>query len=534
MNHELCGRHWINGRWDAAGGETFAAENPATGESLAPRFAEATSGDVDAALLAAREAFLALPQREPRWPADLLEAISSRIEALGDELLERGELETALPRARLTSERSRTCGQLRMFAEIAREGSWVEAVIDLGNPSRQPLPKPDLRRMLVPRGPVVVFGASNFPFAFGVSGGDTASALAGGNPVIVKGHPSHPGTSELFTAAIAAAIDECKLPAGLFALLQGKRHELSAWLVQHPETQAVGFTGSHRAGRALFDLASRRATPIPVYAEMGSVNPVVILPAAVRERAEKIAQELSASLLLGGGQFCTKPGIVLVVSDHERRLIDALVREVQAAPTVTMLNRTLRDTFAERAASISHASGVRTIVSGKPSGHAAMSPALFETSAEAFLHEPRLHEEAFGPGGVVVQCHSAEDALECVETLGGNLTGTVHVGSGEDPSVAARVVRLLENAVGRVIVNGYPTGVEVGRAIVHGGPYPATTDPGTTSVGSAAIRRFVRPVAYQNTPQQLLPVALRDHNPLGIVRLVNGEWRDGRIESPAR
>jgi NADP-dependent aldehyde dehydrogenase len=534
MALELCGRNLIEGRWMAAATEgeaAFEAVNAATGVAVAPKFAEATAGDVDAALSAARAAFLTVRERNAGWPAELLEAIASQIEALGDELLERGELETALPRARLTSERSRTCAQLRMFAQIVREGSWVEAVIDLADPNRQPAPKPDLRRMFVPRGPVAVFGASNFPFAFGVCGGDTASALAAGNPVIVKGHPSHPGTSELFARAVGAAIDECKLPPGLFSLLQARRHELSALLVQHPQTQAVGFTGSRRAGRALFDLAARRDTPIPVYAEMGSVNPVVILPAAVRERAEAIAQELSASLLLGGGQFCTKPGVVFVVEDHERRFIDALARHVQAAPQVTMLNRSLRDSFAERASAISSASGVTTLVAGKSSDHARHSPALFETTAEVFLRDPRLHDEAFGPAGVVVQCDSVDEALACVESLGGNLTGTLHVGRDEDQSTAIRVLRSLENGVGRVIVNGYSTGVEVCHAIVHGGPYPATTDPGTTSVGSAAIRRFVRPVAYQNTPQALLPPALRDDNPLGIMRLVNGEWTDQPIEA---
>ncbi|MEX0612554.1 MAG: aldehyde dehydrogenase (NADP(+)) [Pirellulales bacterium] len=537
MNYELCGRHLVEGRWIAAatgGGDTFEAINPATGAALAPKFAEATPGEVDAALSAAREAFLAVRDRDPRWPAELLEAIAAQIEALGDPLLERGELETALPRPRLTSERARTCTQLRMFAEIVREGSWVEAVIDLGDAKRQPLPKPDLRRMLRPRGPVVVFGASNFPFAFGACGGDTASALAAGNPVIVKGHPSHPGTSELFASAVAAALDERNLPAGLVALLQGRRHELSGWLVQHPQTQAVGFTGSHRAGRALFDLASRRELPIPVYAEMGSVNPVVILPAAMRERGEAIAKELSASLLLGGGQFCTKPGIVFVVGDDQRRFIDSLAREVQAAPKVTMLNRSLRDTFAERAASLSNESGVKTVVAGKASDHASHAPALFETTADVFLREPRLHEEAFGPAGIVVRCDSVEQALRCIESLGGNLTGTVHVGSGEDPSLAAGVLRSLEDSVGRVIVNGYPTGVEVCHAIVHGGPYPATTDSGTTSVGSAAIRRFVRPIAYQNLPQGLLPRALRNDNPLGIMRLVNGDWTDRVIERQTR
>lgn len=531
MKYELRGHHWIDGRWKAAGDETFDAVNPATGETLAPHFAEATIQEVEAAVAAARRAFLIVRERDPLWPAELLDTIASQIEALGDELLERGEAETALPRARLTGERARTCAQIRMFAQIVREGSWVEAVIDRSDPNRQPLPKPDLRRMLVPRGPVAVFGASNFPFAFGACGGDTASALAGGNPVIVKGHPSHPGTSELFAHAVGASLEQCKLPAGLFALLQGRRHELSAWLVKHPQIQAVGFTGSQRAGRALFDLASQRESPIPVFAEMGSVNPVVVLPAVIHERADQIAKELTSSMLMGGGQFCTKPGVIVVVADREHRFADALAREVQAGSQVTMLNQALRDSFSERATAISGVSGVKTIVSGKASHHARHSPTLFETTAEVFLRESRLHDEAFGPGGIVVDCVNAEQALACVESLGGNLTGTVLIGKDEDASLAASVLRTLESTVGRVIVNGYPTGVEVGHAIVHGGPYPATTDSGTTSVGSAAIRRFVRPVAYQNTPQELLPPALRDDNPLGMMRLVDGKWTDQAIET---
>ena len=393
-----------------------------------------------------------------------------------------------------------------MFAKIVREGSWVDAVIDLADSNRQPLPKPDLRRMFVPRGPVAVFGASNFPFAFGACGGDTASAIAGGNPVVVKGHPSHPGTSELFAVAVAAAVQECKLPPGLFGLLQGRRHELSAWLVQHPQTQAVGFTGSLRAGRVLFDLASQRTSPIPVYAEMGSVNPVVILPAAVDER-DTIAKDLAASILLGGGQFCTKPGVILVVGDSDRRLIQALAQNVQSAPQVTMLNGALRDSFVHRATSLAKVDGVKSVISGSAAGTSGISPSLFETTADVFLREPTLRDEAFGPGTLVVECESDDQALACVQSVGGNLTGTVHVGSNDDQTRTARVVRALESNVGRVIINGYPTGVEVGNAIVHGGPYPATTDPGSTSVGSAAIRRFVRPVAYQNMPQYLLPPA---------------------------
>jgi NADP-dependent aldehyde dehydrogenase len=344
--------------------------------------------------------------------------------------------------------------------------------------------------------------------------------------VIVKGHPSHPGTGELFASAVGAAMKECKLPAGLFALLQGSSHELSASLVQHELTRAAAFTGSHRAGRSLFDLASRRASPIPVYAEMGSLNPVVILPEAVRERGEQIAQEFSASLLVGGGQFCTKPGVVLVVGDQERRFTAALEKHVKAAPQVNMLNRSLRDQFSESASEISHIRGLKSIVVGAATGHAGMSPVLFETTAGAFVRESRLHEEAFGPGGVVVQCDDAGQALACLESLRGNLTGTIHIGENDDRPTAQRLLRTLEETAGRVIVNGYPTGVEVGHAMVHGGPYPATTDPGSTSVGSAAIRRFVRPVAYQNAPQHLLPLALRNDNPLRIRRFVNSEWTE--------
>src|SRR4051812_12039325 len=415
MKTELCGLHWIDGHRKADDGETFNALNPATGETLEPPFAEAGMNDVNAAVSAAQAAFAETRKLDPRWPVAFLEAIASQIESLGDDLLERGEAETALPRARLTGERARTCAQIRMFAQIVREGSWVEVVIETSDPNRQPLPKPDLRRMLVPRGPVAVFGASNFPFAFGACGGDTASALAAGNPVVVKGHPSHPGTSELFARAIAAAIAECKLPSGLFALLQGRSHELSAWLVDHPCTQAIGFTGSQLAGRALFDIAAKRPSPIPVYAEMGSVNPMVVLPGALRERGDAIAKDLSASLLLGGGQFCTKPGLVFVVADREHTFARQLANHVQNWAPATMLSCSLRDNFADRVASYSKVHGVSTLVPGQSSGSAAMGPALFETTAEVFLREDGLHEEAFGPGGIVVECEQVEDAVACVK-----------------------------------------------------------------------------------------------------------------------
>lgn len=522
MQTNISGKHLIDGRWAGGGGETFSAASPLSSEPLTGEFFEAGRAEVDAAARAAEEAFLAAAELEPRWAAKLLDAIADEIVGAGDALLERLEAETGLPRARTTGERARTCGQLKMFAEVVREGSWVDAVIESADPARTPLPKPDLRRMLRPRGPVVVFGASNFPLAFGACGGDTASALAAGCPVIVKGHPAHPGTSELLAAAVLDGIDSCKLPTGMFQLLQGRRNELSAMLVQHPAIAAVGFTGSNKAGRALFDLAAAREKPIPVFAEMGSLNPLVILPAAAKERREKIAAGLAGSLLLGGGQFCTKPGLMFLVGEDTafvRELSDQLLKTA----SVTMLNKNLRDNFTSRISSFEKVPGVKRIVGGEPTGNATATPTLFETSPDVWLKNPALHEEAFGPGGLLVRCESADEAIDCIRQVSGSLTGTIHIGDADDIKTTQRILRELETICGRVIINGYPTGLEVCGAIVHGGPYPATTDSGSTSVGTAAIRRFVRMVAYQDTPQNLLPPALKNENPLGIWRTVNGE-----------
>jgi NADP-dependent aldehyde dehydrogenase len=525
MNHTLCGLHLINDDWiaSAGGGPTFQAINPASGAALPTAFAEAGDAEVNAALESADRAFRLSHDLPQTWPAELLELIAARVMDLGDGLLERAEAETALPRARLIGERGRTCGQLQMFAKVVREGSWVEATIDTADPNRKPAPRPDLRRMLRPRGPVVVFGASNFPLAFGVLGGDTASALAAGCPVVVKGHPSHPGVSELMASAVLAALQDSKIalpPGGWFALLQGRGHALSQALVRHPLTTAVGFTGSLKAGRALFDLAAARQTPIPVYAEMGSANPLIVLPGAIAERGEKIAQELCGSVLLGGGQFCTKPGLIFTIGE-EATFVQSFAASISAAAAPTLLNRDLRDRFCNQVEAFAQVAGVRRVSAGAAQGHAGAAPALFETSSEIWKSHEKLHEEAFGPGALVVHCRGVEDALDCIDHLEGSLTGTIHLGSA-DAAIAPRVLRHLESKVGRVIFNGYPTGVEVNDSIVHGGPYPATTDPGTTSVGSAAIKRFVRLIAFQDTPDALLPAALKNDNPLKISRLVNG------------
>jgi len=529
--HEITGQHLIAGQWRSLVGATFKATAPQTGALLEPGFAESGAGEVDAALEAAREAFEKTLDLPPRWPADLLDRIADRIMDLGDALLARAESETALPRGRLTMERGRACGQLKMFAQIARDASWVDAVIECADPKRAPLPKPDLRRMLRPRGPVVVFGASNFPLAFGAVGGDTASALAAGNPVVVKGHPSHPGTTELLASAVLSALQALSLPPGTFAALQGKTHELSNTLVKHPLTTAVGFTGSQQVGRALFDIAARRPSPIPVYAEMGSLNPIVIFSEALVEGPDAIAKGLATSLMLGSGQFCTKPGVILIVGGDDEMagsFVDSLAKHVAASGTLTMLNPGLRDNFTKRISNFSTLPGVKMVLAGNPSSAAMTQPVLLETTAQVFCQQRALQEEAFGPGALLVRCRDAEDAIRCLDTVAGSLTGTIHRGVLDDDAEVRRIARKLESIAGRVVVNGYPTGVEVNSAIVHGGPYPATTDPGTTSVGSAAIRRFARLIAYQDAPDNLLPPALQDSNPLHIERVVDGRrTRDG-------
>jgi NADP-dependent aldehyde dehydrogenase len=357
-----------------------------------------------------------------------------------------------------------------------------------------------------------------------VCGGDTASALAAGCPVVVKGHPSHPGTNAMFAAAVRDAMAQLKLPAGTFALLQGKSHELGTALAKHPATAAVGFTGSLRGGRALMDTAAARPRPIPVYAEMGALNPLVVLPAAMKERRDAIAAGLAGSILLGLGQFCTKPGLVFVVGDagDTDDFIAALTKAIAASAGGAMLNATLRDSFCARAGEFAKTAGVKTLVNGSPAGHATMAPSLWETSARDWIANRSLHEEAFGPGALVIRCRSEQDVLSSLNQIEGSLTAALHLGESDDRDLAARILAKMQTLAGRVIVNGYPTGVEVCNAIVHGGPYPAMSEPHFTSVGSAAILRWVRLIAYQDTPDALLPPALQNANPLGIERVIDG------------
>lgn len=523
---ELLGRSIIAGEAVGGGGESFRAFNPSAGQEFGPEFYEANSAEIDRALVAAEQAFTEYRRRSAEEVAGFLEKIALKIEALGDELIARAHAETALPTERLTGERARTVGQLRMFAGVVREGSWVEASIDHAEPERKPVPKPDLRRMLVPLGPVAVFGASNFPLAFSVAGGDTASALAARCPVVVKAHPAHPGTSELVARAINSAVEEAGLPAGIFSLIQGASPSVSLAVVEQPATKAVGFTGSLRAGRALFDAAARRPEPIPVYAEMGSTNPVFILPGALRERAEEFAAGLKQSVTLGVGQFCTCPGLVIGLGGETLDKFLARADELfAAAPPGTMLNAGIWKTYEE---DVDRLRQLNSLKSSRPTVtpdalRTQTSAYLFSTDASVFLEHRELGAEVFGPATLVVACETEERLRQVALNLEGSLTATIH-GTPDDLREFAWLINVLENKAGRLVINGFPTGVEVCASMQHGGPYPATTDPRSTSVGTAAIKRFARPVCYQNFPQEALPVELRDENERGIWRLVNNRW----------
>ena len=521
----VTGQQLIAGSAIASSRQTFHGNNPATGQRLAPPFHEATREEVDRACRAAEAAAPALRKSTPQARAKLLREMASQIMALGDALVTRAMEETGLPRPRIEMERGRTCNQLKMFADLVEEGSWVDARVDRAQPDRQPIPKPDCRRMLVPIGPVVVFGASNFPLAFSVGGGDSASALAVGCPVVCKGHPAHPGTSELVARACDRAVGASGFPPGTFSLIQGAGIDVGVWLVTHPSIKAVGFTGSLKGGRALFDHAARRSEPIPVYAEMGSTNPVFVLPGALKERAETIAQGFVGSVTLGVGQFCTKPGLLFVPDDAAGHLlIEKSAALLEATPAGTMLHEGIRKNFQSSAARLGAVAGVNTKLSAKPTegagcGQRAM---MFCTTARHLLEKPEIGEEVFGPSTVAVTTRSRDEVLAAARALSGHLTATIH-GTPQDLKDWSDLIDILQTKVGRIIFNGWPTGVEVTHAMQHGGPYPATADARVTSVGSAAILRWARPVCWQNFPSEALPPELQDDNPRKIWRRVEGQ-----------
>jgi NADP-dependent aldehyde dehydrogenase len=466
------------------------------------------NAEIDRAATRADDCLESYAALAPSQIAALLERIAAEIEALGDALIERAAAETALPLARLTGERSRTTNQLRMFADVVRDGSWKDVRIDRALPDRKPARRPDLRRTMIPIGPVAVWAASNFPLAFSVAGGDTASALAAGCPVVVKAHPGHPGTSELVGSAVAKAIAALGLPAGVFSMVQGASPEVSLELVRHPKIAAGAFTGSLRAGRALFDAAAQRPVPIPFFAEMGSLNPVFILQGALAERGDAIAEGLSQSVNLGVGQFCTCPGLAAAVeSPALERLATGLRDRFRRGAPGAMLTSALAHSYSQAVERIELIAGVTTTTS-RPAASAEAWPVLFEAAPRTVLEHEELQQEVFGPATVLVRCGSAADMLELARHLEGSLTATIH-GTEQDLGENRALVSVLMRKAGRLLFNGYPTGVEVCAAMQHGGPYPATTDPRFTSVGTAAILRFSRPVCFQDFPPEVLPEELR-------------------------
>ncbi|WP_020422619.1 aldehyde dehydrogenase (NADP(+)) [Amycolatopsis sp. ATCC 39116] len=518
----LTGEMFIGAARVSGSGKEVFSRDPRTGEELAPGYRYGGAAEVARAAALAEDAFDVYRATGSATRAAFLERIADEITALAEPIADRAVLESGLPQARLTGEVARTTGQLRLFAATLREGSWHGARIDPAQPDRTPLPRADIRQRRVPLGPVAVFGASNFPLAFSVAGGDTASALAAGCPVVVKAHDAHLGTSELVASAVRAAVVACGLPEGVFSLLVGDGPELGTMLVTDPRIQAVGFTGSRGAGLALVAAAASRPQPIPVYAEMSSVNPVVLLPGALASRGAELGTAFVGSLTLGAGQFCTNPGLVLAVEGPGLdEFVTAAAEAVRGDAGGTMLTLGIAGAYASARDRLAGRPGVVELARGEAGSSAACGgAALLAVDGSRFTSE--LQEEVFGATSLVVRCADQAELLGVVRALEGQLTATVHAVESDEP-LAAALLPVLERKAGRILFNGWPTGVEVGHAMVHGGPFPATSDSRTTSVGSLAIERFLRPVAYQDVPAALLPPVLRDGNPEGVWRRIDGE-----------
>ncbi len=525
------GHNNIGFETSAKGDKKVKVYSTAQQEYLPEDFTLATDEEIEQATSKAKAAFEVYKKTSPHNRALFLETIAEEILNIGDVLIQRAMLETGLPEARLLGERGRTITQLNMFASLLREGSWVEAVLDPAMPERKPLPRADLRKMLYPVGPVTVFGASNFPFAFSTAGGDTASALAAGCTVIVKAHSSHLGTNELVAKAIVSAAQKCNMPDGVFSSLVGEGAYLGQALAKHPVIKAIGFTGSFRAGMSLYKTAvNDREVPIPVYAEMSSINPVIILPEKLQDETGKLATQLTGSITLGVGQFCTNPGLLFIINgSNADTFTNKLGEQLQASAAGTMLNQVICKSYYSGREEILKEKGIKSIFLGEDaSNYYKGSPALMEVSAEDFIANPALQNEIFGPSSLIVKCSDQAQLHQALQSLHGQLTGTVF-GSTNDIINFADCIDVLTEKVGRIIYNSVPTGVEVCHAMIHGGPYPATTDSRATSVGADAIKRFVRPVCYQDCPNEFLPDALKDSNPFGIMRKVDGNYTTSAI-----
>ncbi|GHB15241.1 aldehyde dehydrogenase (NADP(+)) [Salinicola rhizosphaerae] len=515
----LIGQQAVKGSRDAIQGI-----NPATNERLEPAYPGGTQAEVERACELAWAAFDTYRETSLEDRAKFLETVADEIEAIGDPLIERAVAESGLPQGRIQGERGRTCGQLRLFARVVRDGEWLDVRVDPALPDRQPLPRTDLRQRHVALGPVVVFGASNFPLAFSVAGGDTASALAAGCPVIVKAHGAHPGTSELVGRAIQSAVKKCGLPEGVFSLMYGSGREVGTALVTDARVKAAGFTGSRSGGLALWKAAQSRPEPIPFYAEMSSINPVFPLPAALKARGKAMGEAFVASLNMGAGQFCTNPGLVIALKGPD---LDAFVAAagdaVKGSAAQTMLTPGIADAYASGVEALSQSGKAKEVARGeKGEGPNQCQTGLFVTSAQDFLSDEALQAEVFGSTSLVVECADAAELKKVAEHLEGQLTVTLQMDDA-DVDAAKSLLPTLERKAGRILVNGWPTGVEVCDSMVHGGPFPATSDSRTTSVGTAAIFRFLRPVCYQDLPDALLPTAVKHDNPLKLKRLVDGK-----------
>lgn len=526
--------NFIGYKRSSKGQDSFQAESPETGEKLTENFYWATAGELEETVALSALAFEAYKKIPLLARARFLEAIAQELNNDATAIIQQVSLETGYPSVRAHTELVRTCNQVLLFAEMLKEGSWVDARIDTADPERKPSAKPDIRRLLVPLGPVVVFGASNFPLAFSTIGGDTVSALAAGCPVIVKAHPLHPGTNALVSLAIVRAALYQRMPEGVFSSLH-LTNDMAEQLVMHPCIKAVGFTGSRSTGLRLYEAALKRDYPIPVYAEMSSVNPVVVLPGAVQNNGGAIAAGLANAISLGAGQFCTNPGLLILVNtagtDHFIRQLANATNEKAAQP---MLSKAILKNYLEKLAAILSVAGVSSLSDQQASleeakGNNMVKPFLFQVSGATFLANRALQEEVFGPASMIVRCQGLDELTDVLEFVESQLTATLHATSSDDLLLQQKIIGILRNKVGRIIFNGYPTGVEVGDAMQHGGPYPSTSDVRFTSVGTAAVFRFVRPIAFQDFPDNLLPLPLQRANPENILRKVNGQLTSEKI-----
>ncbi|MFK7811063.1 MAG: aldehyde dehydrogenase (NADP(+)) [Maribacter sp.] len=526
----ITGKNYVGNRLAGNGSKTYTTFNPKLNIENKTEFVEASTEEINEAVFLASDAYISYNQKSGIEKAAFLNAIADEILALDDTLIQMYCSESGLPEGRANGERGRTVGQLRAFATLIEEGSWVDATIDTGNPDRTPAPKPDLRKMMVPLGPVVVFGASNFPLAFSTAGGDTAAALAAGCPVIVKSHPMHAGTGELVASAIIKAAEATDMPNGVFSNLNSSGIEVGQKLVKHPQVKAVGFTGSIRGGRALFDIAAQREEPIPVFAEMGSINPVIMLPEALKNRNAALAKTYAGSITVGSGQFCTNPGLLLGLKSEElKNFVNSLSEEIVKIEPSCMLHPNIIGAYEKNKQTAIDQSGLLVSAdygSEVNANHARQT--IVTVEGKTFLENTKLHNEVFGPFSMVVQCASAQELQQIITNLEGQLTGTI-ISDNNELRDYPKVIAALQNRVGRIIFNGVPTGVEVVPAMQHGGPYPASTDSRFTAVGTQSIKRWVRPFSFQDWPDDLLPNELKNENPLGISRSVNGSQNSGSI-----